>query len=64
MSESTLDDGIFRTTSTGLIGGSRIDAQWLAGVNERAKRLRDAVKRQRETKQLRLPKIIENNNDF
>lgn len=61
--KSTLDTGIFRTTSTGLIGGSRIDAQWLSGVNERAKRLRDAVKRPRETKQLRLPNIIEKHDD-
>lgn len=48
-----IDDGIFKTKHTCLIGGKRMDAQYMKDVEARAKRKRDAEKR-KPSKQLKL----------
>lgn len=54
-----IDDGIFKTKHTCLIGSKRVDAQWLRDIEARAKRMRDAVDRPIVTKQIKLPRMTD-----
>ena len=59
-----MDDGIFKTGRTVLVGGRRVDIQWMWQIEERAARLEKACRppkvengKEGQAKQIRLPGI-------
>jgi len=44
-----MNDGIFKTTRTGLVGATRMDFQWFQSVTERAQRKAKACRPQGDT---------------